>query len=95
MDRAVSVQKQKVINSLIVFLNYKKIVKNNYASNTLMGIFIPDLENNSMIIKEALIENIPIIGIVNSNCNIEVSYPIFGNSRSIFSVFLFSHLISY
>jgi ribosomal protein S2 len=48
-----------------------------------------------MIVKEAKIENIPLIGIVNSNTSIDISYPIFGNAASLFSVFFFSHLVAY
>jgi len=48
-----------------------------------------------MIIKEAKIENIPLIGIINSYSFIDVNYPIFGNSRSLFAVFFFSNLVAH
>ena len=57
-------------------------------------IIIPDVSNNEMIIKETNILGIPVLGIVNSNCQSEIAYPIFANDFSIYSIHFFCHFLS-
>jgi ribosomal protein S2 len=57
-------------------------------------IIIPDVSNNEMIIKETNAFGIPVLGLVNSNCNSEIAYPIFANDLSIYSIQFFCHFLS-
>lgn len=57
-------------------------------------LFIPDVKDNALIIKEAKIMGIPIIGIVNSSCNIKIDYPIFGNDSNIKIVLRLTQLVA-
>ena len=57
-------------------------------------IIIPDVFNNEMIIKETNVFGIPVLGLLNSNCHVEIAYPIFANDVSIFSVHFFCHFLS-
>ena len=57
-------------------------------------IIIPDISNNEMILKETNSLGIPALGLVNSHCNVEVSYPIFANDFSLYSVHFFCHFLS-
>ena len=91
----ITTKKKIVFISFSFFMNLKKIKKNNSVINNLVGVFIPDVQNNSMIIKEAQIVNIPTIGIINSNSKSIIEYPIFGNDKSLFSVFFFSNILAY
>jgi small subunit ribosomal protein S2 len=63
-------------------------------------IFIPDVNNNKIILKEAHNLGFPIIAIVNSNYQPykEITYPIYGNDSSLkfvkFTTFLLAFLIT-
>jgi ribosomal protein S2 len=57
-------------------------------------IIIPDVSNNEMILKETNTFGIPVLGLVNSNCNTEIAYPIFANDFSVYSIHFFCHFIS-
>jgi len=57
-------------------------------------IIIPDVSNNEMIIKETNPFGIPVLGLINSNCNNEIAYPIFANELSIYSIHFFCHFLS-
>jgi len=57
-------------------------------------IIIPDIINNEMILKETNSVGIPALGLVNSNCHIEIAYPIFANDLSCFSIHFFCHFVS-
>lgn len=43
---------------------------------------IPDINNNDMILREAVAKMIPVVGLVNSDEATRITYPIFGNSAS-------------
>ena len=86
---------KNLFNFCYFFFRYKKLLKDRLITNYLIGLFIPDPQNNLMIVKEAKIQNLPLIGIINSNSYIDINYPIFGNNKSLFSVFFFSNLIAY
>jgi ribosomal protein S2 len=55
---------------------------------------IPDIINNDMILREVVIKNIPVIGLVNSNESTKISYPVFGNSDSIQVVHFFCNFLA-
>lgn len=55
---------------------------------------IPDIHNNDMILRETNILKIPIIGLINSDCNTQITYPIFGNANSLQIVHFFCHFIA-
>jgi ribosomal protein S2 len=57
-------------------------------------VIIPDVSNNHIIVKETNTAGIPVLGLVNSNSNIEIAYPIFANDCSKTSVFFFCHFLS-
>ena len=57
-------------------------------------IIIPDIANNEMILKETNFFGIPALGLVNSQCTLEISYPIFANDISFYSVHFFCHFLS-
>lgn len=57
-------------------------------------IIIPDIANNERILKETNSVGIPALGLVNSNCNVEIAYPIFANDLSLYSVHFFCHFLS-
>jgi len=57
-------------------------------------IIIPDVSNNEMIIKETNVFGIPVLGLVSSDCNNEIAYPIFANDLSIYSIHFFCHFLS-
>lgn len=57
-------------------------------------IIIPDVSNNEMIIKETNTFGIPVLGLVSSDCNNEIAYPIFANDFSIYSIHFFCHFLS-
>ena len=57
-------------------------------------IIIPDVSQNEMIIKEANVFHIPVLGLVSSNCHNEIAYPIFANDFSIYSIHFFCHFLS-
>ena len=57
-------------------------------------IIIPDVSNNEMIIKETNVFGIPVLGLVSSNCQNEISYPVFANDLSIYSIHFFCHFLS-
>lgn len=55
---------------------------------------IPDVSNNEMILRETNVLGIPVIGLVNSNCQNLVTYPIFANDQSLYSIHFFCHFLS-
>ena len=57
-------------------------------------IIIPDISNNEMILKETNSMGIPAIGLVNSQYNHEVTYPIFANDFSVYTIHFFCHFLS-
>lgn len=57
-------------------------------------VIIPDIQNNDMILRETKILNLPVIGLVNSDCPIEITYPIFGNANSIEIVQFFCYFLA-
>jgi ribosomal protein S2 len=57
-------------------------------------VVIPDIHNNDMILRETNPLNIPVIGLVNSSCATQVTYPIFGNANSVEIVHFFCHFLA-
>lgn len=57
-------------------------------------VIIPDISQNEMIIKETNVFHIPVLGLVSSNCQNEIAYPIFANDLSIYSIHFFCHFLS-
>lgn len=57
-------------------------------------VIIPDIHNNDMILRETHPLNIPVIGLVNSSCATEITYPIFGNANSVEIVHFFCHFLA-
>jgi ribosomal protein S2 len=47
-----------------------------------------------MILRETFGLRIPIIGLINSGCSTEITYPIFGNANSLHVVHFFCHFIA-
>ena len=47
-----------------------------------------------MILKEAQKVGLPIIGLVNSNCHVEIEYPIFGQDQASDQVHFFCHFLA-
>ena len=94
---------QKDINNSIqkTFLKRKKNISQqaNQIRKYQFGrkpslIIIPDVSNNEMIIKETNAFGIPVLGLINSDCNNEIAYPIFANDHSIYSIHFFCHFLS-
>ena len=57
-------------------------------------LIIPDVINNEMIVREAKTVNLPIIGLVNSNCHLEIDYPIFAQDQTNQSIYFFCHFLA-
>jgi ribosomal protein S2 len=57
-------------------------------------IVIPDIANNPMIITETKKVGLPVIGLVNSGCQLSIDYPIFAQDTSIHSVHFFCHFLA-
>ena len=57
-------------------------------------IIVPDISNNTMILKEARKVGLPVIGLVNSNCLLEIDYPIFAQEETQQSVHFFCHFLA-
>jgi ribosomal protein S2 len=77
--------------------NYEKIrEKNIYSGQSRWPslLLIPDLSNNSMIVAEAKKLNLPIVGMVNSHCSLEIDYPIFAQDQTIQSVHFFCYFMA-
>lgn len=55
---------------------------------------IPDIHNNPMILRELTPLDIPIIGLINSDCSTKIPYPIFGNADSLNIVTFFVNFLS-
>lgn len=72
----------------------KNKVLNSQKSRRPSLIVIPDISNNPMIIEETNMSGIPVIGLVNSDCKLDITYPIFGNDQSIHSVHFFCHFLA-
>jgi len=47
-----------------------------------------------MILKEARTVGLPVIGLVNSNCLVEIDYPIFAQDQTVQSVHFFCHFLA-
>jgi hypothetical protein len=47
-----------------------------------------------MILKEARTVGLPVIGLVNSNCLVEIDYPIFAQDQTLQSVHFFCHFLA-
>ena len=57
-------------------------------------LIIPDISNNNMILKEAKKVGLPVIGLINSNCSVEIDYPIFAQDQTPQSVHFFCHFLA-
>jgi ribosomal protein S2 len=57
-------------------------------------IVIPDVANNPMIVTETKKVGIPVIGLVNSACQLNIDYPIFAQDTSLHSVHFFCHFLA-
>ena len=57
-------------------------------------LVIPDVFNNSMILKEAKTVGLPVIGLVNSNCSMEIEYPIFAQNQTGESIHFFCQFLA-
>jgi Ribosomal protein S2 len=57
-------------------------------------VIIPDIANNIMIVDETNRVGIPVIGLVNSQCPLDIPYPIFANDQSIYSIHFFCHFLA-
>lgn len=57
-------------------------------------IVIPDLVNNEMILSEIKKVGLPVIGLVNSHCALEIDYPIFAQDQTYASVYFFCHFLA-
>ena len=47
-----------------------------------------------MILKEARKVGLPVMGLVNSNCSIEIDYPIFAQNQNLQSIHFFCHFLA-
>ncbi len=72
----------------------KNRVKKYQLSRKPTLIIIPDVSNNDMILRETNSFGIPALGLVNSQNQTEVSYPIFVNEVSVFNVHFFCNFLS-
>jgi len=52
-------------------------------------VVIPDISNNQMILSEIAKIGIPVMGLVNSHCTLEIDYPVFAQDQTISSVYFF------
>lgn len=57
-------------------------------------LIVPDISNNTMILKEAKKRGLPIIGLVNSDCTLEIDYPIFAQDQTAESIYFFCHFLA-
>lgn len=57
-------------------------------------LIIPDISNNSMILKEAQKVGLPIMGLINSKCQFEIEYPIFAQDQTLQSIHFFCHFLA-
>ena len=55
---------------------------------------MPDVSNNVMILKEAKKVGLPVIGLVNSHCQLEIDYPIFAQDQTLQSIYFFCHFLA-
>lgn len=90
-------------NALILDMDYRI---NRWLSGTLSArlqlknipdfVIVPDTTKSAMIVKEAQLTCIPIIGLVNSHNKsaTKVTYPIFGNDDNIYTLEFFCNLCS-
>jgi ribosomal protein S2 len=76
------------------FEQTKEKARFNAASRWPSLVIIPDVVNNSMIIKETKKIGMPVIGLVNSTCTFVIDYPIFTQDTSIYNVHFFCHFIA-
>lgn len=56
-------------------------------------IIIPDVSKNEIIIRETNVLGIPVLGLVNSDCQNSIAYPIFANDQSVYSIHFFCHFL--
>jgi ribosomal protein S2 len=57
-------------------------------------VIIPDVANNPMIVSEAKKIGVPVMGLVNSACQLDIDYPIFAQDTSIHTVHFFCHFVA-
>ena len=57
-------------------------------------VIIPDISNNHMILREIKKVGLPVIGLVNSDCHLEIEYPIFAQDQSFSSVHFFCQFLA-
>lgn len=72
----------------------KNRVKKYQLNRKFTLIIIPDVSNNDMILRETNSFGIPALGLVNSQNQTEVAYPIFVNEVSVFNVHFFCNFLS-
>ena len=57
-------------------------------------VVIPDVAQNSMILKETQKVGLPVMGLVNSHCSFEIDYPIFAQDQTPQNVYFFCHFLA-
>ena len=57
-------------------------------------LIVPDISKNTMILTEAKKRGLPIIGLVNSDCTLEIDYPIFAQDQTVENVYFFCHFLA-
>lgn len=57
-------------------------------------ILIPDVKNNSKILGEIKEAGVPILGLVSSDCQLQIDYPIFAQDMSVSLVHFFCHFMA-
>ena len=70
--------------------------KNNYFRHSRWPslVIIPDPVNNDMILSEVKKIGLPIMGLVNSHCSLEIDYPLFAQDQTYTSVYFFCHFLA-
>jgi ribosomal protein S2 len=76
--------------------NEKSNEKFNYYSKSRWPslLIIPDISKNNMILKEAGKVGLPVMGLVNSNCPVEIDYPIFAQDETLQNIHFFCHFLA-
>ena len=76
-------------------IEYTQEKKNIYEeSYTPALIVIPDVKNNLQLIAETREMGVPILGLVSSDCQLNIDYPIFSQDMSVAIVHFFCHFLS-
>lgn len=57
-------------------------------------MIIPDIVNNGMILSEIQKVGLPVLGLVNSDCSVEIDYPIFAQDQTFSSIHFFCHFLA-